>query len=377
MFLLKDNFNPSSQRSSSRFFGIDSVFNSHEVSCNDNIHNYEGTFMENYATSGSSIHPMDVGNNNNGINSSNSSSSSRNHKDTNYDNNQMIFKLDEMFDQMNFHDDTSSDHSRSNSPPLGRLRREKPKPITSRQQVEFPGIFVEGFRAGHMGFNIPGILQDSLKPTDSMEVKINLPTPEFFSQSVWQNPSPFMMNLPQNENTSSDREACRSNANVNTGRFGASYLQSDIQHTTTTRTSSTVNNNNNNNDNTMPYSSSGVYFNSSHNCPRPGDPCLLNSIDTNQSDAHLLNCGTESYTVSSNPYSSSRFPSVCEGISTDSGLPSNCLVRSVISGHKKIGDNDDEDRVDGVDGGNNYAEHNRKTSNSTNRFSRFGHFDIR
>nr|CAH8853444.1 unnamed protein product [Trichobilharzia regenti] len=204
---MSDNFNPSSQRSSSRFFGIDSVFNTHEVSCNDNIHNYEGTFMENYATSSSSFHPMDVGNNNNNNNNSRDSSGNinRNHKDTNYDNNQMIFKLDEI---------------RSNSPPLGRLRREKPKPITSRQQVEFPGIFVEGFRAGHMGFNIPGVLQDSLKPTDSMEVKINLPTPEFFSQSVWQNPSSFMHST-QNETTSNDREACRSSANVNTGRFGA------------------------------------------------------------------------------------------------------------------------------------------------------------
>ncbi|KAF7257487.1 hypothetical protein EG68_05364 [Paragonimus skrjabini miyazakii] len=58
--------------------------------------------------------------------------------------------------------------------PLGRLRRFAPSQITGQQKLEFPGMFVQGFRDGHVEFNIPGVLQDSLKPTDSIDVKINL-----------------------------------------------------------------------------------------------------------------------------------------------------------------------------------------------------------
>ncbi|CAH8535335.1 unnamed protein product [Dicrocoelium dendriticum] len=67
---------------------------------------------------------------------------------------------------------------------MGRLRRISPTVITGHQKVEFPGMFIEGFRDGHVGFNIPGLLQDSLKPTDSMEVKINLFTPRQHNESM-------------------------------------------------------------------------------------------------------------------------------------------------------------------------------------------------
>ncbi|CAL8096091.1 unnamed protein product [Calicophoron daubneyi] len=92
---------------------------------------------------------------------------------------QPIFELDEI--QTPSHSQGSShpkpNRRESNLPPLGRLRREAPSRITGIHQLEFPGMFVEGFRDGHVGFNIPGVLQDSLKPTDSIELKIKLSTP--------------------------------------------------------------------------------------------------------------------------------------------------------------------------------------------------------
>ncbi|VDP86719.1 unnamed protein product [Echinostoma caproni] len=90
-----------------------------------------------------------------------------------------IFELDEasVFSSRDLCSNQSRKRDRTR-PPLGRLRRETPRTAATTQQLEFPGIFVEGFRDGHVGFNIPGVMQDSLKPTDSIEVKINLFTPE-------------------------------------------------------------------------------------------------------------------------------------------------------------------------------------------------------
>ncbi|CAH8578926.1 unnamed protein product [Heterobilharzia americana] len=300
------------------------------------------------------------------------------------DDNQTIFQFDEKFGQTSSQDNDQTSHEKSYSPPMGRLRREMPKPITAETKVEFPGIFVEGFRSGHLKFNIPGILKDSLKPTDSMEVKINLPTPDFCSESTTYDPSPSV-NFMQGRYADHYRESSETNTTGNFGRFGARLLLQDTEQSTqmVTNNNNNYNNNNNNNNNNnmnaMPYSS--IYFNPNQNYQGRGEPYLLNSTDTNQSDAHLLHYGTESYTVSSNPYSSSRFPSVYEVISTDSGLPSNCLVHSVMPGHRKTGNDDDNDNNNNNKGGGysritGYTQHNQNNSKSTNKYSPFGHFDL-
>ncbi|TPP59638.1 hypothetical protein FGIG_08114 [Fasciola gigantica] len=104
-----------------------------------------------------------------------------------------IFELDENNLLTNDADSMKSRRRDCARPPLGRLRREAPRKVATTQQLEFPGIFVEGFRDGHVGFNIPGIMQDSLKPTDSIEVRINLFTPtkhSDFGMSSTEHPYP-------------------------------------------------------------------------------------------------------------------------------------------------------------------------------------------
>ncbi|TGZ64560.1 hypothetical protein CRM22_006319 [Opisthorchis felineus] len=95
-----------------------------------------------------------------------------------------IFELDELASHAMELSLDERGTSRPQKPPMGRLRRVAPTTITGQQKLEFPGVFVQGFRNGHVDFNIPGILQDSLKPTDSIEVKINLFTPELSSGTV-------------------------------------------------------------------------------------------------------------------------------------------------------------------------------------------------
>lgn len=57
-------------------------------------------------------------------------------------------------------------------PPMGRLRRGSSQvPHRVSEEMRFPAMFVEGFRNGHVAFNIPGVLADSLKPTDSVDLR--------------------------------------------------------------------------------------------------------------------------------------------------------------------------------------------------------------
>ncbi|TNN17635.1 hypothetical protein EWB00_011044 [Schistosoma japonicum] len=336
---MSENFNPS-QRGRSRFFGIiDDISDPNLKGDNDN----EGIFTNNSTTSGY---------NNRFINTTSTTTSMNDNDD------EMVFQFDEMFGQTTFHDiGQCCNSSISDSPPLGRPRRENPKPLTGLYQVEFPGIFVEGFHGGHVKFNIPGVLRGSLNPTDSMILKINLLSPDehsHLSEAVHEQPS--FSRLTQIEDIAQNKEA----SGMISGRFTASCLEQNTHqmsgHCTTMDCTS------------------DVFSNSCYNQPNPaGNPCQLNSVETNKSDAHLLRCGTECSTISSIPYSSSRFPSIYERISTDSGLPSNCLVRSVISGYRKIEEGQTEEYDDRGCGGGGDGE-----QNSVNiQLSRFGQFSMK
>ncbi|KAA0184958.1 hypothetical protein FBUS_06810 [Fasciolopsis buskii] len=112
-------------------------------------------------------------------------------------------------------------------PPLGRLRREAPREVATTQQLEFPGIFVEGFRDGHVGFNIPGVMQDSLKPTDSIEVRINLFTPvkhPGFDTSSTEHPYPDCSSRFGSTNGAYDSPHS-SRVTKTSDRFGMSWFQ--------------------------------------------------------------------------------------------------------------------------------------------------------
>ncbi|KAL7062536.1 hypothetical protein AAHC03_0372 [Spirometra sp. Aus1] len=86
-----------------------------------------------------------------------------------------LFALDEQLEELSLQDSCSADLRRgdSNKPPLGRLRRESGVAPKATEKLHFPAMFVEEFRGGHVGFNIPGVLRDSLKPTDSIDLHFN------------------------------------------------------------------------------------------------------------------------------------------------------------------------------------------------------------
>ncbi|CAH8523431.1 unnamed protein product [Schistosoma turkestanicum] len=335
----EENFS-TNQRSCSRFFGIqdygDNVFESNEDKGNGS------RFMNNPTATSS--------NNNRFMNSI-------------INDDETIFQFDEMFGQNNLQDDGQccSSSLLSDSPPLGRPRRENPKPLTGQYQVEFPGIFVEGFHGGHVKFNIPGVLRGSLKPPDSMIVKINVPSPEHVHSSEMYEQSPYE-SWTQKEGISQSREI----STATTSRFGTSCFDQPTQQIRSDHYSAT----------TMPYTSD-ILSNFRPNHPNPSDSYQLNSTDTNKSDAHLLRCGTttECSTISSNPYSSSRFPSVYERISTDSGLPSNCLIRPSFSGYRKI-DEEDNNENRGVDDTVGGEQNPVNFSDENYKLSRFGQFGI-
>ncbi|KAK4470489.1 hypothetical protein MN116_006039 [Schistosoma mekongi] len=335
---MSESFN-SSQRGRSRFFGIiDDISEPNLKGDNNN----EEIFTNNSTTSAYS---------NRFINTTGATTSMNDNDD------EMIFQFDEMFGQNTFHDaDQGCNTSISDSPPWGRPRRENPKPLTGRYQVEFPGIFVEGFHGGHVKFNIPGVLRGSLNPTDSMILKINLLSPDEHSNpSAAVHEQPSFSNLTQVEDIAQNKEASA----MISGRFTASCLEQNTHQMS--------------GHSTIMACTSDAYSNSCYNQPNPaGNSYQLNSVETNKSDAHLLRYGTECSTISSLPFSSSRFPSIYERISTDSGLPSNCLVRSVTSGYRKIeeeqkGEYDDRGYGCGGDG----------EQNSVNiQLSRFGQFSM-
>ncbi|VDP55718.1 unnamed protein product [Schistosoma mattheei] len=337
MLISKGNFDRN-QRSRPRFFGIqdyddNDVFQSNDDNGNGGRFTNTSTTTSGYSSCFTSI-------------------------TTNDNDSQTIFQFDEMFGQNTCQDvDQCWGSNLSDSPPLGRPRRANPKPLTGRYEVEFPGIFVEGFRGGHVKFNIPGVLQGSLKPTDSMIVKINVPSPEQFHLSEVYGQSSFG-NSTQTEGVSQNRGT----STVSTSRFATSCFEQNTHQTMSDHCSTT-----------MPYTSD-ILSNLRSNHPNPSDSYQLNSTDTNKSDAHLLRCGTttECSTISSNLCSSSRFPSVYERISTDSGLPSNYLIRPVISGHRKIVEEDNNDRGGFDIGGGERNPFN--FNNENNQLSRFGQF---
>ncbi|VDP64078.1 unnamed protein product [Schistosoma curassoni] len=337
MLISKGNFDQN-QRSRPRFFGIQDYDDNDVFQSNDD--NENGGRFTNTSTTTSGYSSCFTSNT------------------TNDNDSQTIFQFDEMFGQSTCKDiDQCWGSNLSDSPPLGRPRRANPKPLTGRYEVEFPGIFVEGFRGGHVKFNIPGVLQGSLKPTDSMIVKINVPSPEQFHLSEVYDQSSFG-NSTQTEGVSQNRET----STVSTSRFATSCFEQNTHQTMSDHCSTT-----------MPYTSD-ILSNLRSNHPNPSDSYQLNSTDTNKSDAHLLRCGTttECSTISSNLCSSSRFPSVYERISTDSGLPSNYLIRPVISGHRKIVEEDNNDRGGFDIGGGERNPFN--FSNENNQLSRFGQF---
>ncbi|KAF5404328.1 hypothetical protein PHET_02084 [Paragonimus heterotremus] len=144
---------------------------------------------------------------------------------------QAIFELEEnsTFSAAGSSSVPATNTSRKRLPP-GRLRRFAPSQITGQQKLEFPGMFVQGFRDGHVEFNIPGVLQDSLKPTDSIEVKINLFTTN--------HPAELTNSSVQDDNEQSQtRRFCTfDDPNQSSGfipnpgpsgRFGQSWLRSE------------------------------------------------------------------------------------------------------------------------------------------------------
>ncbi|KAA3679080.1 uncharacterized protein DEA37_0006629 [Paragonimus westermani] len=144
---------------------------------------------------------------------------------------QAIFELEEnsTVGVAGYSSDANTNKSRKRLP-LGRLRRFAPTQITGQQKLEFPGMFVQGFRDGHVEFNIPGVLQDSLKPTDSIEVKINLfPTDHLTEPTI---------NSAQDDSEQSQMHRVRTFDGPNqsstftpnprpSGRFGLSWLRSE------------------------------------------------------------------------------------------------------------------------------------------------------
>ncbi|KAL7062540.1 hypothetical protein AAHC03_0373 [Spirometra sp. Aus1] len=89
--------------------------------------------------------------------------------------NDALFALDEQLEELSLHGSCSAESrwGDSNKPPLGRLRRESGVAPKATEKLHFPAMFVEEFRGGHVGFNIPGVLRDSLKPTDSIDLHFN------------------------------------------------------------------------------------------------------------------------------------------------------------------------------------------------------------
>ncbi|KAF6771142.1 hypothetical protein AHF37_10212 [Paragonimus kellicotti] len=144
---------------------------------------------------------------------------------------QAIFELEEN-STLNVAGSSSGPHTNKSRKrlPLGRLRRFAPSQITGQQKLEFPGMFVQGFRDGHVEFNIPGVLQDSLKPTDSIEVKINLFTTNNLTEPT--------ISSTQDDNEQAEMHRFRTFDDPNqssgftpnpgpSGRFGLSWLRSE------------------------------------------------------------------------------------------------------------------------------------------------------
>uniref|UniRef100_A0A0X3PFN6 Uncharacterized protein n=1 Tax=Schistocephalus solidus TaxID=70667 RepID=A0A0X3PFN6_SCHSO len=85
-----------------------------------------------------------------------------------------LFALDEQMEELSLRGSCGAESRwESNKPPMGRLRRESGVTPKTTEKLLFPAMFVEEFRGGHVGFNIPGVLRDSLKPTDSIDLRFN------------------------------------------------------------------------------------------------------------------------------------------------------------------------------------------------------------
>lgn len=106
------------------------------------------------------------------------------------DYNETVFQLDDDFNNdQNFpkqipecSNNDNNNNNKKKKAPLGRLRRRQIKPFTKKHEIQLPARFIEGFKHGAMYFNIPGVMEEYLEPSNSTDVKINLTTPELYTR---------------------------------------------------------------------------------------------------------------------------------------------------------------------------------------------------